>query len=95
MGGDFAMLLSLFVLNAAMFLADSRFLLEHSKDSFGIRSHGIVETLVAGSKKFYPLPQSTAGDYMGLRTEDLRQNPSLRREPLVSSSPQTEGRILP
>ncbi len=40
-----------------------------------MRSHGIVETLGPNRTKFYPLPQSTSGDYGRLRHEDLRINP--------------------
>ncbi|MFI5112853.1 MAG: hypothetical protein ACHP9S_08510 [Terriglobales bacterium] len=52
-----------------------RFKLEFSKDDFGIRSHGVVETLGSGRTKFYPLPQSTAAQYAKLRPKDLRMNP--------------------
>jgi len=52
-----------------------RFQLEHSKDDFGERSHGIIETLSSGGTKFYPLPQSTFDQYMRLRPEDARLNP--------------------
>lgn len=54
-----------------------RFQLEHSQDGFGVRSHGIVETLSPTRTKFYPLPQSTPGDYRRLRYEDLRINPQV------------------
>lgn len=53
----------------------NRFHLEHSKDDFGMRSHGVIETLGANQTKFYPLPQSTAQEYIRLRPEDLRLNP--------------------
>jgi hypothetical protein len=52
-----------------------RFHLEQSKDDFGIRSHGVVESLGANRAKFYPLPQSTAEQYLRLRPEDARINP--------------------
>jgi len=58
-----------------MFQGDGQFRLEHSQDSFGIRSHGVVQTLGANREKFYPLPQSTSREYMRLRPEDLRLNP--------------------
>ena len=50
----------------------NRFRLEQSKDDFGMRSHGVIETLTANRTKFYPLPQSTAQDYARLRPELLR-----------------------
>jgi hypothetical protein len=53
----------------------NRFSLEQSKDDFGMRSHGITETLGGHETKFYPLPQSTSQDYARLRPEDLRINP--------------------
>jgi hypothetical protein len=65
----------LFALEVATFGPGNRFRLEQSKDDFGVRSHGIVETLGANKTKFYPLPQSTAKDYARLRPEDLRINP--------------------
>ncbi|MDQ6700135.1 MAG: hypothetical protein M3Z36_08105 [Acidobacteriota bacterium] len=65
----------LVALDAATFGPGKRFHLEHSKDDFGVRSHGIVETLGVHRTKFYPLPQSTAGKYIRLRPKDLRINP--------------------
>ena|ERR1700722_8805343 len=65
----------LFALQVATFGPGNRFRLEQSKDDFGMRSHGIVETLGPNKTKFYPLPQSTAQDYARLRPEDLRINP--------------------
>ncbi len=50
------------------------FQLEHSKDDFGERSHGIVETLTSGGTKFYPLPQSSYDEYKSLRPEEARIN---------------------
>lgn len=68
-------ILLLVTLDAVAFGPGSRFHLEHSKDDFGIRSHGIVETLSANRTKFYPLPQSNAEKYIRLRPEDVRINP--------------------
>lgn len=53
----------------------NRFRLEESTDGFGVRSHGIIESLGSSRTKFYPLPQSTPQDYARLRPEDLRINP--------------------
>ncbi len=58
-----------------MFRTDNRFYLEESRDGFGTRSHGIVERLGLNRTKVYPLPQSTARQYMRLRPKDLRFNP--------------------
>lgn len=70
-----AALLLLVALDPLVFGPGGRFQLEQSKDSFGMRSHGILERLGPNQTKFYPLPQSTADDYMRLRPEDLRINP--------------------
>jgi hypothetical protein len=51
-----------------------RFQLEQSKDGFGVRSHGIEETLASGQTKFYPLPQSSYDEYSRLRSEQARIN---------------------
>jgi hypothetical protein len=72
---NLAILLLLVALDPAMFGPGGRFQLEHSKDDFGIRSHGIIEMLGSNRTKFYPLPQSTAEKYILLRPEDLRINP--------------------
>lgn len=40
-----------------------------------MRSHGIIETLGPNHRNFYPLPQSTANQYIRLRPYDLRLNP--------------------
>lgn len=72
---NFAMLLLLLALNPVMFGPGGRFQLENSKDDFGMRSHGIIETLGPGRTKFYPLPQSTAAQYARLRPNDLQINP--------------------
>lgn len=72
---NLAIILILAAIEAAAFGPQNRFQLEHSKDSFGMRSHGIVEALGATRTKFYPLPQSTAEKYIRLRPEDARINP--------------------
>ena len=61
--------------DAVIFGPGGHFQLEQSKDSFGIRSHGIIEQLDSNQPRFYPLPQSTADEYIRLRPEDLRTNP--------------------
>jgi hypothetical protein len=71
----FAMVLLLVALDPVKFGPGGRFQMEHSQDGFGMRSHGIVETLAPDRTKFYPLPQSTAEKYIQLRPEDLRRNP--------------------
>jgi hypothetical protein len=70
---SFAMILLL--AHAVIFGPGGHFQLEQSKDSFGIRSHGIIERLGSTQTKFYPLPQSTADEFIRLRPEDLRMNP--------------------
>lgn len=72
---SFPMLLLLAATDAVIFGSGGHFQLEHGKDSFGIRSHGIIEQLGSNQSKFYPLPQSTADEYIRLRPEDLRTNP--------------------
>src|ERR1700674_1074553 len=72
---NLAIFLLLVALDAVTFGPGNRFQLEHSEDDFGMRSHGIVETLGADRTKFYPLPQSTAEKYIRLRPGDLRINP--------------------
>jgi hypothetical protein len=52
-----------------------RFRVEHCKDDFGLCSHGIIETIGPNRTKFYPLPQSTAREYIRLRPKDFRLNP--------------------
>lgn len=47
------------------------FFLERSEDTFGVRSHGVIEKTPSGSK-FYPLPQSTVEMYKKLRGADLK-----------------------
>lgn len=61
-------------LDPAAFGPGGLFRLEQSRDGFGLRAHGVVETLARSRTKFYPLPQSTPADYQRLRPEDLRFN---------------------
>src|ERR1035437_5760272 len=51
------------------------FQLEYSKDSFGLRSHGVVERLANGGTKVYRLPQSIVETYIKLRPVDVKVNP--------------------
>jgi hypothetical protein len=52
------------------------FQLEYSRDSFGLRSHGVVERLDGnGRTKVYLLPQSSLETYAKLRPADLKTNP--------------------
>ena len=69
-----ALLLLLMAAGAPQFGPAGRFQLEYSQDGFGMRSHGIIETFAPGQTKFYPLPQSTAENYIRLRREDLEVN---------------------
>jgi hypothetical protein len=71
---NFTVLLLLAVLDQVRFGTGGRFQLERSEDDFGMRSHGIIERLGPNRTKFYPLPQSTAGEYMRLRPEDVDIN---------------------
>jgi hypothetical protein len=70
-----ALVLCFLALQTAMVGTDGRFTLERSRDEVGIRSHGMIETLGDGRTKFYPLPQSTAAEYIRLRREDAKLNP--------------------
>lgn len=72
---NFAILLLFLAFDLVKFGPGDRFQLEYSKDGFGTRSHGIVETLSPSRTKLYPLPQSTAEEYRRLRPDDLRINP--------------------
>ncbi len=87
----------LLALYAVTFGPGNRFHLEHSKDSFGMRSHGIVETSGDGRTKFYPLPQSTAEEYIRLRPEDSRMNPTTpdnyERQEVIGPYQIEDGRI--
>ena len=88
------LLLALF---AVTFGPGNRFHLEHSRDGFGMRSHGIVETSGAGRTKFYPLPQSTVEKYIRLRPEDSRNNPvtpdNYERQEVIGPYQIEDGRI--
>jgi hypothetical protein len=94
---NFAILLLLVALDPVMFGPGGRFQLERSKDDFGMRSHGIIETLGPNRTKFYPLPQSIAGKYIQLRPEDLRINPfsadHYERQEVIGPYQIEEGRI--
>jgi hypothetical protein len=94
---SFALILLLFAVDPVIFGPGARFQLEQSKDSFGMRSHGILERLGPNQTKFYPLPQSTADDYMRLRPEDLRINPftpeQYQREEVIGPYQVENGRI--
>lgn len=72
---NFGTLLFLFALDSMIFGPSGRFQLENSHDDFGMRSHGIIETLGSGQTKFYPLPQSTYAQFARLRQKDLQDNP--------------------
>lgn len=50
------------------------FRLESSRDSFGVRSHG-VEEITGGGVKIWPLPQSDFATYAKLRPKDAELNP--------------------
>lgn len=80
-----------------LFLVGGHFQLEQSSDSFGIRSHGIIEQLGSNKTKFYPLPQSTAGEYVRLRPADLRTNPlrpgQYKRQEVIGPHQAENGRI--
>jgi hypothetical protein len=65
----------LLVAAVTLLAAPPRFQLEKSADGFGVRSHGIVETLPSGGTRFYPLPQSTFEQYQRLRAADTKINP--------------------
>jgi hypothetical protein len=71
---NFAMLLLLFALDSVIFGPSGRFQLENSHDDFGMRSHGIIETLGSGQTKFYPLPQSTYAKYANYPPAHRRTN---------------------
>lgn len=90
-------LLAFLGLRVAAFAPDNRFHLEHSKDQFGIRTHGVVEILSDHREKFYPLPQSTVQDYIRLRPEDVRLNPfdrrSYERQEVIGPSQVEDGKI--
>jgi hypothetical protein len=71
---NLGILLLVLAVDSVAFGPDGRFQLESSRDDFGIRSHGVVETIGSG-QTFYPLPQSTFEKYRELCAEDLRINP--------------------
>lgn len=74
-----------------------RFQLEHSKDGFGVRSHGVVENLAGGRTRFYPLPQSTFARFVHLRPE-AAHNPSIppsafERQEVIGPHQIAEGKL--
>jgi hypothetical protein len=86
------------ILVSTAFAAGNQFYLEHSKDDFGMRSHGITETSPGAKQpKFYPLPQSTVQEYIRLRPEDARLNPvgpaNYDRQEVIGPSQMEDGRI--
>ena len=94
---NLAIFLLLVALDAVTFGPGNRFQLELREDDFGMRSHGIVETLGANQTEFYPLPQSTAEKYIRLRPEDLRINPftpdRYERQEVIGPYQIEDGRI--
>src|SRR5215469_10633978 len=84
----------LLLLCSAACAVAATFHLEHSKDGFGLRSHGIVELLPSGRTEFYPLPQSRFDDYRRLRAEETQVNhvtaASYDRQEVIGPS-QVEG----
>jgi len=68
---NFTLIFLFAALDAVTFGPGNRFHLEYSKDDFGVRSHGIIETLSSNRTKFYPLPQSSAEEFIRLRPKDL------------------------
>jgi hypothetical protein len=70
----FFLLVSLIRAEPFRFGPERSFHLEHSADSFGMRSHGIIE-IVKGRSKYYSLPQSTFEMYARLRAKDVAINP--------------------
>src|SRR5579884_579976 len=93
----FAILLFLTATAQVTFGPGGHFRLEQSQDDFGMRSHGIVEQLDASRTRLYPLPQSTAGEYIRLRPADLRINPfapeSYQRQEVIGPYQAEDGRI--
>jgi hypothetical protein len=72
---NLSLIVLLMALDAVAFGPAGRFRLEESRDGFGMRSHGVVETIAPGRTKLYRLPQSTPADFARLRAEDARLNP--------------------
>jgi hypothetical protein len=90
---NFAMLLLLFALDSMSFGPSGRFQLENSHDDFGMRSHGIIETLGSGQTKFYPLPQSTYAQYARLRQKDLQAANHYERQEVIGPYQIENGRL--
>jgi hypothetical protein len=66
----FGLVLLLIAFQPESFGPGGKFHLQHSQDSFGMRSHGVMETLAGNQTKFYPLPQSTVADFVRLRSNE-------------------------
>ncbi len=94
---NLALVLFLLALDPAAFGPGGRFHLEHSRDGFGMRSHGVMEATAPGRTKFYLLPQSTPADYRRLRPEDLRFNSfdpnHYERQEVIGPHQVEEGRL--
>ncbi len=92
-----ALLVLLVALDPVVFGPGGRFQLDRSHDDFGMRSHGIIETLGPKRTKFYPLPQSTADQYTRLRPEDLLLNPltagRYERQEVIGPYQMEDGKI--
>lgn len=71
---NFMTILLILAFDSAAFGPGNRFHLEHSKDDFGMRSHGVIETVGPGRTKFYKLPQSTPAEFMRVRPDLFRTN---------------------
>lgn len=86
-----------FASQAPSAVGSGSFYLERSADQFGMRSHGIVEMVGPNRTKLYPLPQSTAQDYIRLRPSDFRLNPfkpeEYERQEVIGPSQTDGGRI--
>jgi hypothetical protein len=66
----FSLVLLLVAFQPQAFGPDGQFHLEHNRDSFGMRSHGVIEALGPNRTKFYPLPQSTVAEFLRLRSNE-------------------------
>jgi hypothetical protein len=71
----FGLVLVLIAFQPQSFGPDGKFHMQHSQDSFGMRSHGVIEALAANRTKFYPLPQSTPAEFLRLRSGDPHITP--------------------
>jgi hypothetical protein len=66
----FGLVLFVIAFQPQSFGPDGKFHVQHSQDSFGMRSHGVIEMLAGNHSKFYPLPQSTVGEFLRLRSNN-------------------------